>query len=441
MTNAMKEPEIFPKVTVIIESRNFEDPSRVTDLLSKCYDKKNDDGKIECTGSFQDIDYIFSELNRQKKHSVHIKSNANVQTSNHVCSEFVEVDRTLMDYIDKKMMKEFERIKRNNCITRKNNTEGQLVLTFKCSGKGTDCTGAKERFVTFYQTIATNLKFKIIRTDLYNDFQYENLIKKFPKVMVNKQKESVWLMGSFLDLRLMEEALLKNKVISPSRPRRLPIEMAFKAESLSEQATTKDFTVTSTGKLDQQKIKKEKCPICLDQIEETEQETLPQCKHLFCKTCLKQAFSVKPACPVCGLVYGKMEGTQPKHGTMTLNTMKTGLPGYEEYGTIIIYYSIPSGTQEEEHPSPGQYYEGVSRTAYLPDSPEGRKVLKLLQRAFDQRLIFTVGVSSTTGRRNVVTWNDIHHKTSRYGGATGYGYPDPGYLMRVQEELKAKGIY
>ena len=76
---------------------------------------------------------------------------------------------------------------------------------------------------------------------------------------------------------------------------------------------------------------------------------------------------------------------------------------------------------QEEHPSPGERYEGAARTAFLPDSQEGRKVLELLKRAFDQRLVFTVGRSSTSGRNNMVTWNDIHHKTSTNGGPTWYG--------------------
>lgn len=73
---------------------------------------------------------------------------------------------------------------------------------------------------------------------------------------------------------------------------------------------------------------------------------------------------------------------------------------------------------QEEHPNPGELYSGVSRRAFLPDSPEGRRVLTLLRRAFDQRLIFTVGQSTSTSRSNTVTWNDIHHKTSVDGGPT-----------------------
>ena len=82
-------------------------------------------------------------------------------------------------------------------------------------------------------------------------------------------------------------------------------------------------------------------------------------------------------------------------------------------------YHFPSGVQGREHPNPGQRYEGTSRTAYLPDTYEGREVLQLLRRAFDARLVFTVGTSDTTGRSNQITWNGIHHKTRVSGGPYG----------------------
>uniref|UniRef100_A0A914WC66 E3 ubiquitin-protein ligase n=1 Tax=Plectus sambesii TaxID=2011161 RepID=A0A914WC66_9BILA len=78
--------------------------------------------------------------------------------------------------------------------------------------------------------------------------------------------------------------------------------------------------------------------------------------------------------------------------------------------------------------------------AFLPYNDEGRLVLKLLKLAFDHRLTFTVGDSITTGAKNVVVWNNIHHKTSLHGGPQCFGYPDPTYLSRVQEELHAAGI-
>ena len=67
------------------------------------------------------------------------------------------------------------------------------------------------------------------------------------------------------------------------------------------------------------------------------------------------------------------------------------------------------------HPHPGKRFMGTVRTAFLPDNVEGREVCDMLRRAFDARLVFTVGRSITTGLDNVVIWNDIHHKTQTHG--------------------------
>ena len=148
--------------------------------------------------------------------------------------------------------------------------------------------------------------------------------------------------------------------------------------------------------------------------------SLDKCGHTFCKECIDQAFSHRKACPVCGKVYGVLTGNQPP-GTMNWYYDEwQHLPGYERYGSIRINYFFPDGSQSPEHPNPGQRYYGTARTAFLPDCHEGREVLQLLKRAFDSRLTFTIGTSVTTGMRNVVTWNDIHHKTSIHGGSTGY---------------------
>ncbi|XP_078489365.1 uncharacterized protein LOC144746217 [Ciona intestinalis] len=184
---------------------------------------------------------------------------------------------------------------------------------------------------------------------------------------------------------------------------------------------------------------KEQCLICLDDITGLKIKTLP-CKHRFHEICVNTALKVSNLCPICKQAVGKVEGNQP-YGTMRDRIEHyTHLPGYEHYGAIVINYHFPSGTQGPKHPNPGVPYTGTSRTAYLPDNSEGREVLRLLKKAFDARLIFTIGRSVTTGMDNQVTWNDIHHKTNTRGGATRFGYPDPDYLNRVKDELKAKGI-
>lgn len=96
---------------------------------------------------------------------------------------------------------------------------------------------------------------------------------------------------------------------------------------------------------------------------------------------------------------------------MNVSYTNTHLPGYESYGAIEISYHFPSGYNKNGN------YSGTSRYAYLPDCPKGRKVLELLRKAFDYRLIFTVGTSVTTGATNTVVWAGIHHKTSISGGA------------------------
>ena len=158
----------------------------------------------------------------------------------------------------------------------------------------------------------------------------------------------------------------------------------------------------------------EQCSICIDRYVNV---TL-KCSHRFCKKCIDQWGKQKATCPVCNRPFGKVTGSQPAGGTMQSYVIQGSLPGYERCGTIVITYNIPSGQQQSVHPNPGKRYSGDSRTAYLPDNKEGNDLLVLLRKAFEARLVFTVGRSVTSGIDNVVTWNDIHHKTSMYGGPT-----------------------
>ncbi|XP_019640452.1 PREDICTED: E3 ubiquitin-protein ligase TRIM33-like [Branchiostoma belcheri] len=179
------------------------------------------------------------------------------------------------------------------------------------------------------------------------------------------------------------------------------------------------------------------CSICMSYI--TDPKSLP-CKHTFCRKCIDTALSYKSQCPICGTIVGELKGNQPQ-GSMTWAIhLGTRLPGYENCEAIVISYYFPNGIQGPEHPNPGRSYKGTSRNAYLPHNDEGRELVQLLKRAFDNRLVFTIGTSVTTGATDTVIWNGIPHKTNTHGGASGYGYPDPGYLARLRQELAAKGI-
>ncbi|XP_062595927.1 uncharacterized protein LOC134257309 [Saccostrea cucullata] len=182
------------------------------------------------------------------------------------------------------------------------------------------------------------------------------------------------------------------------------------------------------------------CVICQSEHKVDCQRKLDKCEHVFCRECIENYFKrEKPVCPVCNTVYGEITGNMPP-GIMSYYTSTGHLPGHDDVGVIVIEYDIPDGVQTEEHPHPGKPFKGATRTAYLPNSVQGQKCLRLLQKAFDQKLTFTVGRSRTTGNENCVTWNDIHHKTNVQGGAQRFGYPDPSYLDRLEKELKDRGI-
>ncbi|XP_062898975.1 E3 ubiquitin-protein ligase DTX3L [Mobula hypostoma] len=357
--------------------------------------------------------------------------------------DLITVDRTIMSYIENTHNDELQKIERDFDVSREIiHTEQWSTVEFIQNKKKIPCYAAKEKFIDFYQRIVTNLCMSTITPNLRGrGLTIKNveafLQKNFPKVWVISKDTELNLFGSTDDIKKVEAALDSSKRQENFQPgpfgantvdsgRRQPLQSESKLASNSDTMIRKAKDEDKT------------CPICLDEMKV---QRILNCKHSFCRECIDIAFKTKSACPVCGEVYGELKGNQPEGGRMTHRIMQMHLPGYDKYDTIEIHYQIPDGFQGKEHPQPGQRYNGTARTAYLPNSPEGKKVLRLLQRAFNQKLIFTVGTSSTTGRSNVVTWNDIHHKTSIFGGPSAFGYPDPTYLARVQDELKAKGIF
>ncbi|XP_068594506.1 E3 ubiquitin-protein ligase DTX1 [Brachionichthys hirsutus] len=173
---------------------------------------------------------------------------------------------------------------------------------------------------------------------------------------------------------------------------------------------------------------------------------LGQCGHMYHLLCLVAMYDNgnkdgSLQCPTCKSIYGEKTGTQPP-GKMEYHVTPHCLPGHPDSKSIRIVYHIPAGIQTNEHPNPGKKFSarGFPRHCYLPDNEKGRKVLKLLITAWDRRLLFTVGTSSTTGESDTVVWNEIHHKTEFGSNLTGHGYPDPNYLDNVLAELSAQGV-
>ena len=181
------------------------------------------------------------------------------------------------------------------------------------------------------------------------------------------------------------------------------------------------------------------CPICMSENDELNSIILKDCNHCFHLDCLRQWWNRSSKCPYCNRIYGFQVGNMPM-GTMSAKLERHKLPG-SIYDTIVIEYNFPAGVTTANQPNPGTPYPQDVRNCYLEASPEGYEVLDLLRRSFERGLTFTIGDSLTTGRRNVIIWNGVHHKTSIRGGSANYGFPDPGYYTRVKDELRAKGIF
>ncbi|KAM4627044.1 E3 ubiquitin-protein ligase DTX3L-like [Discoglossus pictus] len=309
---------------------------------------------------------------------------------------------------------------------------GSMKVAFRSLNGSPDLgVHALQIFLNLLQKTITNIDRKVIT--MAPDFQEgqiplleEELNMAGFGIMLQYSKGTVTLIGSPSHVWAAENKL------NPKGKSPKPTNSAEGGEwELLDISDSSSSVVKSGPKEDE-----EKCPICMEKL--TNKKILDKCKHVFCSECAQKAMSYKPVCPVCNIVYGVIEGDQPD-GRMNDSTSPMRLPGFD-CGTITITYDIYSGIQGKNHPNPGKPFHGTHRTAYLPDNTEGREILGLLRKAFNQRLIFTVGESRTTSKKDTVTWNDIHHKTSPTGGTHIFGYPDPDYLKRVREELKAKGI-
>lgn len=212
----------------------------------------------------------------------------------------------------------------------------------------------------------------------------------------------------------------------------------------------------------------ERCPICLDRFSSSDDaDTSPSavklhaCGHIVHLSCITNASKFSRLCPVCRkCVWRRPRGTSPS-GTMTIQRIQTLPPSPP---TIIrIKYQIPGDLQKSFHCNPGRFFQGTSRTAYLPDSIEGNLLLKRLVYAFLHGLTFQVTPSMTTSTEtaslststdtideDTITWGSIPHKTKRNNSAIAEGsqdfnamsdgFPDDNYFVTCNRILDHLGV-
>ncbi|NXB17226.1 DTX3L ligase, partial [Rhagologus leucostigma] len=384
----------------------------------------------------------------------HAEKNMKISSEQYKYRNGIEVDASVFKLLETMLSKEIENIndKFDTLIEIKENSHGQKVIIFRPKPKTYDMSShATESFINAFQSAFAMLREKIITLKLSDQKKTLYMLlngKEFEDLHVKLKKNEDKLIISGLPDHLYAAEKYVRDLLNTEDSTQTKNKAALSSDLSSQEATgtsekkssvKQKNNVSSEGQTQSKTEENEEdiCVICRDRIKN--KETLEKCKHAFCKSCLDLAMAHKKACPVCNTVCGVLRGDQPE-GTMSATPLQFSLPGYPNCGTIRIDYYMEGGIQTSSHPNPGRHYRPTHRTAYLPDNKEGQEVLQLLRRAFNQKLIFTVGQSRTTGEQSVITWNDIHHKTAIEGGPTHFGYPDPSYLQRVRSELKAKGI-
>ncbi|XP_068160439.1 E3 ubiquitin-protein ligase DTX3L1 isoform X2 [Antennarius striatus] len=113
-------------------------------------------------------------------------------------------------------------------------------------------------------------------------------------------------------------------------------------------------------------------------------------------------------------VYSAQNGCQPQ-GEMTWEILHRVLPAFPNSNTLQVNFTFTDGVQTEKHPHPGQPYTGLQISTFLPDNHDGRKLLKLLEKAFDRKLLFMI--STNKDGKDVVTTKIIPLKIQPDGGS------------------------
>lgn len=361
----------------------------------------------------------------------------------------IEVDTAHYKFLEAELLQEVSEIeKKYNTQSKIWGQGNKTCILFEPKDKELDLSvHAYASFIDAYQHVSCQLMREVIslkslgnkRKVFYATKFADNFRKRHPGVDFVVNQESVIFFGLPNHVAKAKQDALQTGGMSPLAGEKSneDHETPMDVDSHDSETFLPASQPSASSGASERNKEEDICIICLEPI--NNKMVLSKCKHEFCTPCIKKYMTYKPVCPVCQTVYGVLKGNQPE-GTMSVRYTRDSLPGYETYGSIVIDYDMRGGIQTKEHPHPGMYYTGTHRTAFLPDNKEGNEVLKLLQKAFDQKLIFTVGDSRVTGASHATTWNDIHHKTSRSGGPAKYGYPDPDYLKRVKKELKDKGI-
>ncbi len=157
------------------------------------------------------------------------------------------------------------------------------------------------------------------------------------------------------------------------------------------------------------------------------------CEHVSHKKCLLDKLPSQVSswtwiqCSECQWTYGRREGNQPTHGRMITEVLTSeNLDGFEKFNTIEMSFNFER---------PGLVWgirraPGFPMRAYLPATGQGQALAKMLEEAFDRKILFTKSLDVNP---------KITLKTAKNAGPPT-GYPDASYLHVLEQQLEYLGI-
>jgi hypothetical protein len=145
------------------------------------------------------------------------------------------------------------------------------------------------------------------------------------------------------------------------------------------------------------------CSICLEPIEKTHKPNdlgvhPNTCKtHTFHLGCFKTWYRKHHTCPICRRHLSNLRGYQPD-GKQTITS---------QGNHFVVDHIIPNGIQKDCHPMPNKPYRGIHTKMYIPNTEQGKVLLKKLKLAWNRALLFRIGYNRDTKCRNTVIPNGL----------------------------------
>jgi len=126
------------------------------------------------------------------------------------------------------------------------------------------------------------------------------------------------------------------------------------------------------------------CSICMESLRGDGTGVLCQlvlCKHVLHKACADRIVEKSNKCPMCRSHFNEPRGTSPS-GKLTVDFDPSITCTGSSPGTIVLHYDLQTGFQKSYHDDRGEIYSRESRCAYIPDTKDGRLLIRRLVYAF-----------------------------------------------------------